>query len=274
LVAPQTSLSHLAVRAVFVAVVVFVWASLFTFEPLGVVVELVVDAARPRLPQLVGWSGWQHVHAPSVAVVVFALALALLATAVHGPSRAGLALPTPTGARLTWVALLLAGVVEVVFAWGLVGSRVEHALARPMPWQWLGLDAALTVAEHLVAQGAVLALALPFGLPETDERRRVGLTGLRFLAGLGMGPLQDPRLPGPRTWLAVPVDAWPAIVVQALVFAVVCYVPNDGPPALSVVAALGAGWLTVRTGSLWPAVLLRLATSHVPIAAVSLLVQR
>jgi len=270
LVAPQTSLNHLAVRAAFVAVLGLVWASLFTYEPFGVVVAAVVDAARPRLPQLVGWSGWQHVLAPTAAVLGFALALLAFAVALHGPSRAGLAPPTPTGARLTWVALLVAAIVEVACAWGLVGARVDLAVARPMPWLWLGVDAALLVGEHFVAQGAVLALALPFGLPDADERRRTGLPGLRFLAGLGMGPVQDPRLPGPRTWLAVPVDAWPAIVAQAVVFALLRYVPVEAPLWMAVVGGVGAGWLTARTGSVWPAVIVRLATSHVPVAVVAL----
>jgi hypothetical protein len=273
-VAPQTSFSHLAVRAGIVAVAGLLWASLFTYAPLQVVVAAVVAAAHPWFPGLIGWAGWEHVMAPSAAVVGFALALLGLAVALYGPQQAGLAPPTPTGARLTWVALLAAAMGEVALSWDLVAARVDLVVARPMPWQWLGVDTALVVAEHLVAQGAVLALALPFGLPAVDERRRTGLPGLRFLAGLGMGRLHDARLPGPRTVLAIPVDAWPAIVAQAIVFSLLSYVPVEAPVWLSMLGGVGAGWLTVRTGSLWPAVAVRVLTSYVPVAFVALALHR
>lgn len=273
MVAPQTSLTHLTVRAVVVAGVALVWASLFTFEPLRVVVDAVVDVVRPRLPGLVRWPGWEHVLAPSALVVVFSLVLAVLAVAVHGPVAAGVSPPTPTGVRLTWVALLLAAAGQVALGWGLVAGRVELAIARPMPWQWLSADVALIVSEHIVAQCAVFALALPFGIPPVDERRRTGLPGLRFLAGLGIGALQDARLAGPRTFLAVPVEVWPAIGAQAVVFSLLAYVPLTAPVWLALVGGLAAGWLTARTGSLWPALFVRLATSHIFFAAAALLWQ-
>jgi len=261
------SLTPYAVRAVVVAGVVLVWASLFTFPPLVRLAATGTQALQPLLPAVVGWPGWDHVLASSVKVAAAGALLAAVPVVLHGPARAGLLPPTPTGARLTLVAFFFAAAATVAGAWGVVGARVAHAVERPQPWTWLGVDAVLIAAEHLLAQGGVLALALPFGLPVVDERRRVGLPGLRFLAGLGVGGLENARLAGPSTFLAVPVEAWPAIGAQAVVFTLVDYVPVAGSPWLALVGGLAAGWLAARTGSLWPAVLVRLATSHVPVAA-------
>ncbi len=267
--APQSSLSALAARSTVVAVLALVWASLFTFAPLMAVVDAVVVVAAARLPTLAGWSGWTHVLTPSICIVAFAIVLFLGAVALLGPHRAGLAPPTPTGVRLSLVAVVLAAACQGSVASDVVAARVNQALERPAPGLWLGIDAALMVAEHLIAQGAVLSLALPFGLPLVDERRRLGLPGFRALAGLGLGFLKDSRLPGPRTFLTIPVEALPAIMAQAVVFALTCYVPAPSFLPLAFVGGVAAGWLTVRTGSIVPVVLVRLLTSHVPLALVA-----
>ncbi len=270
MVAPQTSLGHHALRALVVAAIAFAWASLFTFPPLTRIVELVVDGLRPHLPGVTGWSGWEHVLASTIKVLVAGALLALVGVALHGPTRAGMLPPTSTGGRLTVVAVVFTLGVRAVAGWDVIAARISHAADRPEPWLWLGADAALIVVEQLVAQGAVLTLALPFGLPAVDERRRVGLPGLRFLAGLGVGALENPRLPGPRTLLAVPAEAWPAIAAQGLVFTVLGYLPHGAPSPAAFLGGVAAGWLTARTGSLWPALLVGLTTSHVPLAAVAL----
>jgi hypothetical protein len=261
------------VRAVVVAVVGGVWASLFTCAPLAAIVDAVVATLQPHLPGLLGWGGWDHVLATPAKVVAAGVMLAFVPVALHGPARAGLRLPTPTGMRLTVVGFLVVAVVEVVFGWQAGTLAVADAVDRPAPWMWLGVDVSLMAAELLVAQVGVLALALPLGLPDIDERRRLGLPGFRSLAGLGVGPLENARLPGPATFLAVPVEAWPAIGAQAVVYAVVAYVPVGLPVVMAVGGGVAAGWLTVRTGSVWPALVARVAASHVLWVAGSLLLR-
>jgi membrane protease YdiL (CAAX protease family) len=78
-------------------------------------------------------------------------------------------------------------------------------------------------------------------------------------------------LPGPRTFLAIPIEAWPAVVVQAVVFASLRYLPVDAPLEAALVGGIAAGWITVRTGSVWPAVFVRLTTSHLVFVGLQLL---
>jgi hypothetical protein len=272
--APETSLTRHAVRAGLLGALAWVWVALFSFPPLAFVLEAVAAACAAQFPVAAAWSGWEHPLAGAARLGIAVLFVVLLAVGVHGPARTGLLAPTTTGWRLTLLAGGVAAAWQAWLGWEVGVARVDIGLGRPDPWLWLAVDAVLLVVEQVYATGAVLALALPLGLPPVDERRRRGLPGLPWLAGLGVGPLQDPRIYGPRTLLAIPVEAWPAILVQAALLASWHVLPVDGDPALALLGGVAAGWLAVRTGSVWPAVVVRLVTSHLAFVAVSLLVPR
>jgi hypothetical protein len=267
---PETSLSHHAVRAAWIGAVAWTWVGLFSVPALVAQVHGLVARASVYLPNIVAWEGWDEPLIGPVKVVAAVLVVVVVALGVHGARRTGLLGPTTTGWRLTALAVAVAAFLQAWLGAELSIERVDIGVGRPDPWVWLAVDAVLVVAE-LVLATAVLALALPFGLPPVDERRRTGLPGMPWLAGLGVGGLQDARLAGPRTLFAVPLETWPAIFVQAVVFATLQTLPVDAPVGASVAGGIAGGWLTVRTGSIWPAVVVRLVTSHLGFVVVRLL---
>jgi membrane protease YdiL (CAAX protease family) len=64
----------------------------------------------------------------------------------------------------------------------------------------------------------------------------------------------------------VPAAAWPAIVGQGLVFGCIHFTKAPSELLSAFPGGVSVGWLTVRTGSIWPAAALHLGTGAVVLA--------
>jgi hypothetical protein len=268
--APQTSLSRYAVRAVLAAGLVVVAASLFVQPRLRLLVDECVAQLEPFAPRLVQWAGWDDPFAWPLRHLAVAAVLALVAVLLDGPRRTGLLSPNTMGWRLCVVATIVTALGWFAFGHAGADQHVLDVVERPFPWQWLAADVALTVAEVVLAHGVVSVFALPFGLPEVDERRRIGVLGLRFLAAFGAGRFENSRLPGPRTVLAIPVETWPAVVAEGAVVALLAWTPSSCGPVAAFLGGVAGAWMTVRCRSVWPVVVVRLVVSPLPFIAFAL----
>jgi hypothetical protein len=172
--------------------------------------------------------------------------------------------------RLLVTALVVALPFQIALGLDPAVARYYRMLFGAQGAAWIVANGLVMLVEHLFIEGAVLALALPHGLPDVDERPRRGLFGWRALGALGLGPVVDATAPGPCTFLAVPVDAWPALVAQGIVFGCIHFTKAPSELGGAFPGGVAVGWLTVRTGSVWPAATLHLVTGGVVVATLML----
>ncbi len=129
-------------------------------------------------------------------------------------------------------------------------------------------NAITIVTEHLWIEGVVLGLAL---LPGLVERVRAdeGCARQGRLARFGLGyPVGGPRTPS--AWLGVPREAWPAIVAQGALFFLGHFSKDPGEVASSLPGGLAVGWLSLRTRSFIPAMVLHLITGAVVVGTMAI----
>lgn len=123
---------------------------------------------------------------------------------------------------------------------------------------------AITIfTEHLWIEGVVLGLALLPGLVER-VRAEQGCARVGRFARFGLGYPES----GPRTvsaWLGVPPEAWPAIAAQGALFFLGHFTKDPFEVATSLPGGLAVGWLSLRTRSFLPAMVLHLVTGAVVI---------
>jgi hypothetical protein len=264
------SAPKLVARAAVVVVVALAWASLFWFVPpqrAFPFVDAAADAVHDAIRALTGlkrpwlWVAKGWLMAGVVVVVVAAL---------HGGRRTGLSLPTSTGVRLLATALVVALPFQIALGLDPAVARYYRSFFGAHGGSWIAANGLVMLVEHMFIEGAVLSMALPAGLPAVDERPRRGFFGLPALGSLGLGRLVDETAPGPRTFLAVPVEAWPAIVGQGLVFGCIHFSKAPSELVTAFPGGIAVGWLTVRTGSVWPAATLHLVTGAVVVATLAL----
>lgn len=267
------STPKLVARAVVVVVVALAWASLFWFVPpqrAFPVVDHAADAVQDVVRAVTGLQRpWLWVAKSWLLAGVVVVAVA----ALHGSRRTGLALPSTTGLRLLAAALVVALPFQVALGLDPAVARYYRTFFGDHGASWIAANGLVMLVEHMFIEGAVLSLALPAGLPDVDERPRRGLLGRfgrRFFGALGLGRLDDETAPGPRTFLAVPVDAWPAIVGQGLVFGCIHFSKAPSELLTAFPGGVAVGWITVRTGSVWPAATLHLVTGAVVVATLTL----
>ncbi len=268
------SLPRLVARAAVVVLVALAWASLFWFVPPQRALPFVGDAAAAVTAAIAAATGWERPWLwvakgwlmGGVAVVVVA--------ALHGRRRTGLALPSRAGLRLLGAALLVALPFQIALGLDPAVARYYAVFYGARGAEWIVANGLVMLVEHMFIEGAVLAMALPAGLPEVDERSRRGLFGWRALGALGIGRLVEPpdapAASGPRTFLAMPVEAWPAIVGQGIVFGCVHFTKAPSELVTAFPGGVAVGWLTVRTGSVWPAATLHLVTGAVVLLTLTL----
>jgi hypothetical protein len=255
--------ARLVVRTSAVIAAALAWTSLFWFVPARQAfpfVHAAADAIHGAIRTMTG------LRAPWVWVVksyLLAGVVVLAVAAVRGRHRTGLGLPSSTGLRLFAVAVVVGLPFQVALGLDDSVARYYRSFFGARGAEWIVANALVMLVEHAFIEGAVLSLALPAGLPAVDERPRRGLPGLPFLGSLGVGPLVDPQAPGPRTFLAVPTEAWPAIVGQGLVFGCIHFTKAPSELVTAFPGGIAVGWVTVRTGSVWPAALLHLVTGAV-----------
>jgi len=256
----------LVVRAVIVVAAALAWTSLFWFLPLQRSLAPLGQASQAITSAIAAATGLAKPWTWVVKSWLLAGVVVVVAARRRGGRRVGLALPTGTGMRLTLLALIVALPLQVLLGLDPAMPAFYRAFFGEKGASWVAANALVLVVEHMFIEGAVLALALPAGLPDVDQRPRRGLLGLGALGALGLGPLVDPSAPGPRTWLGVPREAWPAIVGQGLVFGCIHFTKAPSELVSAFPGGLAVGWLTVRTGSIWPAASLHLGTGAVVLA--------
>ncbi|MBM4280406.1 MAG: CPBP family intramembrane metalloprotease [Deltaproteobacteria bacterium] len=250
-------------RVVVVVALALAWTSLFWFVPpqrafpvVDAAADAVSDAVRAatglRAPWL--WVAKSTLLAGGVVVVV---------ALWQGRHRTGLALPAGPGLGLFAVAVVVALPFQIALGLDDAVARYYRSFFGPRGHEWIVANAVVMLVEHAFIEGVVLSLALSGGLPPVDERPRRGLRGLPWLGALGLGPLVDPTRAGPRTLLAVPIDAWPALIGQGFVFGCIHFTKAPSELVTAFPGGVAVGWLTVRTGSIWPAALLHLVTGAV-----------
>jgi hypothetical protein len=258
-----TTTTRLLGRAALVVAVALAWASLFWFLPPQKAWPALQRASEAIGAMIVEASGLRR---PWVWVVKSWLLAGVVVAATarwHGGRRTGLLRPSAAGMRLTLLCLLVALPAQIALGLDPAMPAYYRAFFGDRGSSWIAANALVMVVEHMFIEGAVLALALPAGLPDVDERPRRGFFGWRALGAAGLGPLVDPAAPGPRTWLGIPVEAWPAVVGQGLVFGCIHFTKAPSELVSAFPGGVAVGWLTVRTGSVWPAATLHLGTGAV-----------
>jgi hypothetical protein len=267
---PEPAPRRVVARAAFVVVLALAWTSLFWFLPPQRMVPSLGAASNAMSAAIVAVTGLAKPWPWVVKSWLLAGVVVVVAARLRGGRRTGLGLPSGVGLRLTLVALLVALPVQVALGMDPAMPAYYRAFFGDRGASWIAANAAVMVVEHMFIEGAVLALALPGGLPDVDERARRGLFGLRALGRVGLGRLVDVGAPGPRTWLGVPAVAWPAIVGQGLVFGCIHFTKAPSELVSAFPGGVAVGWLTVRTGSVWPAAALHLGTGAVVLATMTL----
>jgi hypothetical protein len=260
---PPRSLMSQSVRAVVVAAASLGWLSLFWFVPPRRAFPAVREAAE-ILPRLLRET--TGLRAPWIWVLkswLLAGVVVLVVALVRGRRGTGLGLPNATGLRLVAAALLVALPFQVALGLDPQVAHYYRQFLGPRAGAWIVANVLVMIIEHLFVEGAVLALALPDGFPRPDERPRRGLGPWRALGRLGLGRLCDPGAQGPRTFWAIPVETWPAVVATAVVFGCIHFTKAPSELVTAFPGGLAVGWLTARTGSVWPAALMHLITSAV-----------
>ena len=269
-----SSASRLVARAAVVVVVALAWASLFWFVPPQRASSFVHDAADAVNDGVRALTGLRRPWLWVAKSWLMAGVVVAIVAVVHGGRRAGLALPSRTGLRLLAAALLVALPFQIALGLDPAVARYYRTFFGAHGAEWVAANGLVMLVEHMFIEGAVLSLALPAGLPEVDERPRRGLFGWRALGALGIGPVVDApgasASPGGRTFLAVPGEAWPAIVGQGLVFGCIHFTKAPSELVTAFPGGVAVGWLTVRTGSVWPAATLHLVTGAVVVATLTL----
>lgn len=262
---PPPLTARVWLRAGLVGLVAFFWVTLFWFRP-----------AR-RWP---GWDTWRtFLHATIHELTgvggagawmirsVFFVLLAVVLTKLLLKRPLLLGLPDLRSApmRLVGVALLVALPVQLALG-AMPGMHASYAkLFGDAGPTWIAANALNIVFEHMFVEGVVLGAALPLGVLALAEPARVG----RF-ASIGLGFPEA----GPRTlssWLGVAPAAWPAILAQGLIFFLNHFTKNPFEIATSLPGGIAVGWLTLRTRSFWPGMLLHLVTGAVVLGTIALL---
>jgi hypothetical protein len=248
------------------------WSTFMWFQPARR--WPVVGVVRGTFRELAaGWGLGDH-YAWAARVAVFTpLGILLASLLVWRPPRAfilhGGAPPTAMR-RLLGLALIVALPFQIALG---AAPGMHHFYRRFFEDQALShlMANALTIAaEHLWIEGAMLGLALPVGLlvaTPVDEPR-VGR-----LARFGLGFPERAAAASQRTvsaWLGVPPLAWPAILAQGLLFFLIHVHKHPGELATSLPGGIAVGWLTLRTRSFVPAMVLHFVTGGVVLLTMTL----
>jgi hypothetical protein len=155
-------------------------------------------------------------------------------------SALGLGLPAPGSLRLTLLVLVVSLPLIVAFAL-LPEVRAYYATALSVGgWSRVVARAMIIPVEHALIQGALLSLALsPRGLLALET---------------------------PKGTPLVPRAALPALIGQALVFGLVHVGKSTAELAASLAAGLALGALALAMRSVWPLLVLHLASATVVVA--------
>lgn len=197
-----------------------------------------------------------------------ALGIAVLRLFIRRPFLLHALRLDPSMWRLLLLALLVALPVQVALG---LSPGMQHFYRRFFEVggaERVLANAITIVAEHLWIEGVVLGLAL---LPGLVERMRDDERGPRTgrLARFGLGfPAAGPRTVS--AWLGVPREAWPAIVAQGALFFLGHFTKDPGEVASSLPGGLAVGWLSLRTRSFVPAMVLHLITGAVVLGTMAL----
>lgn len=221
-------------RAALLTAAAALWVSLFWVAPArGLPIVREIGALeRDALLRGAGLStnAYWVVHG-----YVWALPPIALALRRRPCSALGLGVPTPGSLRLTLRLLVASLPLSVAFA---LLPEVQAHYARALSaggWSTAAARAMIMPVEHALIQGALLALAL-------------SPRGLHALEAPGSAPL-------------VPRAALPALVGQALVFGLVHLGKSTAEIVASLAAGLALGALTLATRSVWPLLVLHLASA-------------
>lgn len=261
----QVPLARAAARASAALLLFGAWSTFMWFHPARR--WPVVGAVRGAFRELASSWGLGDHYAWAARVAVFTpLGLLLASLLVRRHPRefilGGSVLPATM-----WRLLGLSLVVALPFQIALGASPGMHHYYRRF-FQDDGLSHlmanALTIAaEHLWIEGAMLGLALPIGLLAATP---VDVPRQGRLARFGLGFPSDAADASSRSlsaWLGVPSLAWPALVAQGVLFFLIHFHKHPGELATALPGGIAVGWLTLRTRSFLPAMVLHFVTAVV-----------
>ena len=197
-----------------------------------------------------------------VTAVVFALIVPAIVLRLCGRSvwDVGLGLPNRAGRNM----LLLAVVLSVPFGFFLQQSWPTFHTTGMLVF-WTVTAHAAMIPEHFLICGTVTAILL--------ERRRLpreqpfspveGSPALRFLRRLGLA--QQGR--GILAWFGLNRTSLAAIVLSGFLFGAI-HIGKDNPWEifLSFPGGVTVAYMTLRSGSIWPAILAHWAMNLIPAA--------
>jgi membrane protease YdiL (CAAX protease family) len=251
--------SRVLARAIGATVLGIAWASLCWIKP---------------FQEITFWNtAWYHIDRVVVAIfgvtdiwfwvaksyVMVAVLLVVLMLLGGRPKAMGLGRMTPLGWRIVGAAFAVA--LPFLIALGLTPGIQQYygfIWQEPGGISYLLACAAFMVVEHAAIEGAILSLALPdggVGVPVQDAPRR------GRLAFVGLGNTEGGK--GISDWLGIPTYAWPALIGQALIFALIHWGKHPAEIASAFPGGLGLGMLTYRIRSVWATILLHIGTGAV-----------
>ncbi len=253
------------IRASLVTAFSLAWVSLFWVQPargwpwLSTVITS-IDRGMADLTGLDILARWVVTGYVFVLVPIACLRLAGISF-----RQMALGWPHRDGWRLAGAGLGLAVPVLVILGMDSSMQQFYGPMLGPGALQVVCADALVIVIEHAWSMGVTLALAVP---PPGVEGPAIVAPRPGWLAFLGLG--RRPGQSGIAAWLGLRPDIWPAVIGQAVVFTVV----HLGKETVEILAAfpgaLGLAILTLRSRSIWPGVVVHLATGAILLAVVYL----
>ncbi len=230
---------------------------------------------------LAGWTrpvrmlqaDWYHHRFMLCLVLEFAIGLVPAAGLVawwRSINAVGLGWPNVLGRRLIAVSVL----VSVPFGFWLVRAAPTTSHANWAEFRETLVLMTLTIPEHALICGTLVGLMLPGRrLPEVVPVAAVtGSLPGRALRWLGLAQPSSP--PGPSkalAWFGLTPESLLAIVCSGVVFWLAHFgKPNLTEVALSLPGGIAVAYMTLRSRSIWPALIAHCTMNLVPLGLLAL----
>jgi len=176
----------------------------------------------------------------------------------------GLGLPNRIGGIIMVVGIVLS------IPFGLWLSVADHKLGIKGPLTFFHLTGALSmIPEHFLICGTYVALMLP-GRRLPLPVRFAPIEGSGWRRGLRrLGLAQPPLRPGHNrilAWFGLTGTSLAAILVSGLLFFMVHIGKGTTELILSFPGGVAVAYMTLRSGSIWPAILAHMAMTAIPMS--------